>query len=69
MYANFTNNTIYESYDQECLQKLIPDENSLYNTKNEDLDFIPNHLKEEKNREICQYKAPPQGLYLVKVEY
>ena len=40
MYANFTNNTIYESYDQECLQKLIPDENSLYNTKNEDLDFI-----------------------------
>ena len=38
-------------------------------SKNEDLDFIPNHLKEEKNREICQYKAPPQGLYLVKVEY
>ena len=38
-------------------------------SKNEDLNFIPNHLKEEKNREICQYKAPPQGLYLVKVEY
>ena len=38
-------------------------------SKNEDLDFIPNHLKEGKNREICQYKAPPQGLYLVKVEY
>ena len=38
-------------------------------SKNEDLNFIPNHLKEEKIREICQYKAPPQGLYLVKVEY
>ena len=38
-------------------------------SKNEDLNFIPNHLKEEKVREICQYKAPPQGLYLVKVEY
>ena len=38
-------------------------------SKNEDLNFIPKHLKEEKNREICQYKAPPQGLYLVKVEY
>ena len=38
-------------------------------SKNEDLNFIPNHLKEEKEREICQYKAPPQGLYLVKVEY
>ena len=38
-------------------------------SKNEDLIFIPNHLKEEKIREICQYKAPPQGLYLVKVEY
>ena len=38
-------------------------------SKNEDLEFIPNHLKEEKVREICQYKAPPQGLYLVKVEY
>lgn len=38
-------------------------------SKNEDLYFIPNHLKEEKIREICQYKAPPQGLYLVKVEY
>ena len=38
-------------------------------SKNEDLDFIPNHLKEHKIREICQYKAPPQGLYLVKVEY
>ncbi len=38
-------------------------------SKNEDLNFIPNHLKEEKIREICQYKAPPQGLYLIKVEY
>ena len=38
-------------------------------SKNEDLNFIPNHLKEDKIREICQYKAPPQGLYLVKVEY
>ena len=38
-------------------------------SKNEDLNFIPNHLKKEKIREICQYKAPPQGLYLVKVEY
>ena len=38
-------------------------------SKNEDLNFISNHLKEEKIREICQYKAPPQGLYLVKVEY
>lgn len=38
-------------------------------SKNEDLNFIPSHLKEEKIREICQYKAPPQGLYLVKVEY
>lgn len=38
-------------------------------SKNEDLNFIPNHLKEEKNREICQYKAPPQGLYLVHVDY
>ena len=38
-------------------------------SKNEDLSFIPNHLKEDKIREICQYKAPPQGLYLVKVEY
>lgn len=38
-------------------------------SKNEDLDFIQNHLKEDKIREICQYKAPPQGLYLVKVHY
>ena len=38
-------------------------------SKNEDLSFISNHLKEDKIREICQYKAPPQGLYLVKVEY
>ena len=38
-------------------------------SKSEDLNFIPKHLKEEKVREICQYKAPPQGLYLVKVEY
>ena len=38
-------------------------------SKNEDLDFISYHLKEDKVREIVQYKAPPQGLYLVKVEY
>lgn len=38
-------------------------------SKNEDLDFISYHLKEDKVREIVQYKAPPQGLYLVKVYY
>lgn len=38
-------------------------------TKNENLDFIPYHLQENKVREIVQYKAPPQGLYLVQVDY
>lgn len=38
-------------------------------SKNENLDFISYHLKEDKQREIVQYKAPPQGLYLVKVYY
>lgn len=38
-------------------------------SKNEDLNFIPYHLGEGKVREIVQYKAPPQGLYLVEVNY
>lgn len=36
----------------------------------ESLDFIDNHLKEDKNkREIIAYKAPASGLYLVDVIY
>ena len=41
--------------------KLLKKENQYYTTEC--------WVKEEKIREICQYKAPPQGLYLVKVEY
>ena len=37
--------------------------------KKEPLDFIDNHLKENKNREIIAYKAPASGLYLVDVIY
>jgi len=36
---------------------------------NIDISFIKNHLKEDKEREIVQYKAPAQGLYLVQVDY
>ena len=32
-------------------------------------DFISNHLEEGKNREIVSYKAQPEGLYLVDVNY
>lgn len=38
-------------------------------SKNEDLSFIEKHLQEGKAREIVTYKAPPQGLYLVQVDY
>ena len=37
--------------------------------KKESLDFIDNHLKETKIREIVAYKAPASGLYLVDVLY
>lgn len=37
--------------------------------KKEPLEFIDNHLKENKNREIIAYKAPASGLYLVDVIY
>lgn len=34
-----------------------------------DLAFIKYHLQECKEREIVKYKAPAQGLYLIKVRY
>ena len=37
--------------------------------RKEPLDFIDNHLKDNKNREIIAYKAPASGLYLVDVIY
>ena len=37
--------------------------------KKEPLEFIDNHLKDNKNREIIAYKAPASGLYLVDVIY
>ena len=37
--------------------------------KKESLDFIDNHLKDTKIREIVAYKAPASGLYLVDVLY
>ena len=27
------------------------------------------HMLLEKNKEVCRYNAPPQGLYLMKVRY
>lgn len=35
----------------------------------EDLDYIKYHLKEDKVREITNYKAPSSGLFLIDVEY
>ena len=35
----------------------------------EPLEFIDEHLKDNKNREIIAYKAPASGLYLVDVIY
>lgn len=35
----------------------------------ENLEYIHNHLSNKINREVVCYKAPPQGLYLVKVFY
>ena len=37
--------------------------------KKEPLEFIDEHLKDNKNREIIAYKAPASGLYLVDVIY
>ena len=35
----------------------------------EDFCYIANHLKENKKREIVNYKAPAEGLYLLEVKY
>lgn len=35
----------------------------------ESIDFIKNHLTEKKEREIVPYKATPEGLFLVDVNY
>ena len=37
--------------------------------KKEPLEFIDEHLRDDKNREIIAYKAPASGLYLVDVIY
>ncbi|MBR5996535.1 MAG: tRNA pseudouridine(38-40) synthase TruA, partial [Bacilli bacterium] len=37
--------------------------------KKEPLEFIDEHLKDNKNRDIIAYKAPASGLYLVDVIY
>jgi len=35
----------------------------------EELSFIESHLDSKENRDICRYKSPGDGLYLVKVDY
>ena len=35
----------------------------------EEIDYLDYHLSEKGNREIVSYKAEPQGLYLVDVQY
>ena len=35
----------------------------------EDISFIDEHLKDNKEREIVSYKAPSTGLYLKEVRY
>ena len=35
----------------------------------EDIEFIYQHLKDKKEREIVSYKAPAEGLYLQEVYY
>ena len=35
----------------------------------EDIEFINQHLKDKKEREIASYKAPAEGLYLQEVYY
>ena len=37
--------------------------------KKEPLEFIDEHLKDNKNRDIIAYKAPASGLYLADVIY
>lgn len=37
--------------------------------KKEYKNFIKDHLKDKKEREIVSYKAPPEGLFLVDVNY
>ena len=38
-------------------------------SKKENIDYIKYHLQDKKEREIVPYKAAPEGLYLVDVNY
>lgn len=38
-------------------------------SNHEDFDYIVKHLDSKKERDIVNYKAPSEGLYLVKVNY
>jgi len=40
MYGNFIEKDIYNKFNEEELEKIIPNENSEYNTKKEQIDFI-----------------------------
>ena len=40
MFGNFIVKSIYDQFDEQQLKSLIPDESSIYNTKNSQLDFL-----------------------------